>query len=290
MNIYSILSSKPHNSHYLNRYIKFIEGCQVKNIGFEGYIENHHICPKAEEMFPEYISFNEHPWNKISLTARQHFIAHMLLWKAYPEYSSMRFAFWRLINGKHDIKITSRVYAKIKEEIIESISENNKERLEAGIHHCKNDVPCVNKDGQIKLIPSFIFHAQIEKKQSDKEWVATSSNEGRKRRNITTDHHAKNLIPVVNKQGKVISIVKEKFFDYKKNKDDTYAHISSKEGQRRLGKEFSRLLVCVDQNGEKIMLTSEEYDKQKTDEDSTTWLYVISISLEGKRRKNMINE
>lgn len=29
--IIEILKSKPHNSHHLNRYIKFIDGCKIKN-------------------------------------------------------------------------------------------------------------------------------------------------------------------------------------------------------------------------------------------------------------------
>jgi len=31
MDIYKILASKPHNPHYLNRYIRFIEWCQLAN-------------------------------------------------------------------------------------------------------------------------------------------------------------------------------------------------------------------------------------------------------------------
>ena len=51
MDIYSILASKPHNPHYLNRYITFITECQLKNLNYNGYTEKHHICPKAKDMF-----------------------------------------------------------------------------------------------------------------------------------------------------------------------------------------------------------------------------------------------
>lgn len=87
MDIYSILASKPHNPHYLNRYITFIERCQLKNADYDGYMEKHHICPKANDMFPEYSSFSKNPWNKVNLTARQHFIAHLILWKVYRNKS-----------------------------------------------------------------------------------------------------------------------------------------------------------------------------------------------------------
>jgi hypothetical protein len=99
MDIYSILASKPHNSHYLNRYINFIEQCQQKNVGYEGIVEKHHICPKADDMFPEYVNFRKYLWNKALLTPRQHFIAHIILWKTFYSTKSCGEALWFMSNG-----------------------------------------------------------------------------------------------------------------------------------------------------------------------------------------------
>ena len=116
MDIYPILASKPHNLHYLNRYINFIKQCQQKNIGYEGYVENHHICPKAKDMFPEYENFRQHPWNRAVLTARQHFIAHLILWKSYPVSISCLDAIWGMKCRSDDIdeKVNSRIYENLK--------------------------------------------------------------------------------------------------------------------------------------------------------------------------------
>lgn len=130
MNIYSILSSKPNNSHYLNRYIRFIEYCKVKNIGLTKkncYLEAHHICPKAKDLFPEYSSFPDHPWNKILLTARQHFIAHMILWKCYG--CSQTLAFKKFIGNQPKQKtsyqkITNKMYESLKIQRSNILSEN----------------------------------------------------------------------------------------------------------------------------------------------------------------------
>ena len=111
MDIYTILSSKPHNPHYLNRYIIFIKHCQLKNVDYEGYTEKHHICPKAKDMFPEYSSFSNYPWNCAVLTARQHFIAHMMLWKVYQNESMIR-AFG-IMSNYNEIK-SSKIYESIK--------------------------------------------------------------------------------------------------------------------------------------------------------------------------------
>lgn len=94
VDIYSILSSKPHNKHYLNRYFNFIQQCCQANLLLpEGtYTEKHHICPKASDLFPEYKDFRTNKWNKIALTARQHFIAHWMLWKAYSGSQTIAFS------------------------------------------------------------------------------------------------------------------------------------------------------------------------------------------------------
>jgi hypothetical protein len=84
MDIYKLLESKPHNSHYLRRYYKYIKYCSKNNEAlFDEYMEDHHICPKADDLFPEYKNTNIHNWNSVLLTSRQHIIAHVILWKAY---------------------------------------------------------------------------------------------------------------------------------------------------------------------------------------------------------------
>lgn len=85
MNILEILKSKSRNDHYTNRYYKFILNCieQNKLLPKGAYTEKHHICPKAKDMFPEYKSFRDNPWNRVDLTYRQHLLAHVMLWKAF---------------------------------------------------------------------------------------------------------------------------------------------------------------------------------------------------------------
>jgi len=69
--------STPHNTHYINRYLKFVT--HIQNLGMRdlGYAENHHILPR--KMFPQYSNFRKNKWNLVRLTYREHFIAHLLL-------------------------------------------------------------------------------------------------------------------------------------------------------------------------------------------------------------------
>jgi ribosomal protein L37AE/L43A len=122
MDIYSILSSKPHKPHYLKRYHNFIIYCSSKNDNLDKnvYTEKHHICPKANSLFPEYSSFKEYPKNIIALTGRQHYIAHLILAKAYG--GSMWLALDRMthFSGSHsehrNFFVSSKIYEKIREE------------------------------------------------------------------------------------------------------------------------------------------------------------------------------
>lgn len=126
MDIYSILSSKPHNPHYLNRYITFVQQCQQKNASYEGYIEEHHICPKADDMFPEYTNFRSHPWNCAILTARQHFISHIILWKTFPGYVSCKKSLWFMSNGNwKSFNSYSKIYERLRIEIINELKQNS---------------------------------------------------------------------------------------------------------------------------------------------------------------------
>jgi len=104
MNIYSILESKPHNPHYLKRYWKFINACTHKQ---DEYVEDHHICPKAKDLFPEH----EHAeWNSKFLTARQHITAHVMLWKAYGgSQSSALNCMLGNFNSSTNIKLSGRI-------------------------------------------------------------------------------------------------------------------------------------------------------------------------------------
>lgn len=117
-----ILKSKPHDIRQLRRYITFIQKCKELNVNEKNLVA-HHICPEASDMFQEYGSFKLHPWNKVLLTERQHYIAHMILWKVYRN-KSMTFAF-NMMSNFQNIHFTSRLYEKHREDFRKYISEQN---------------------------------------------------------------------------------------------------------------------------------------------------------------------
>lgn len=127
MNIYQLLESKPHNKHHLSRYFAFINWCKATNKGVTGvHLEHHHICPKAKDLFPQYKNLYKNKWNKVSLTVRQHVLAHVMLWKAYGGSQSLALDYMLdFYNSKYNTNlkhrkipesIKVRYLAKVKEE------------------------------------------------------------------------------------------------------------------------------------------------------------------------------
>lgn len=91
------------------RYRKLIE-----NASYSGYTEKHHILPKAKDCWPEYA--NEHE-NIVRLSARAHFIAHLLLSRALggSQISAFVLMVRRKAEGKtaerrKNVKVNSRLY------------------------------------------------------------------------------------------------------------------------------------------------------------------------------------
>lgn len=116
IDIYQLLYSKPHNEHYLKRYIKFIQN--IKKLDQQSLnTESHHILPKSSDLFPEYKSFKDFPMNEIKLSYRQHYIAHLILWKAYN--GKQAYAFSLMCNRN---MTNSRKYEIFKSKLYSDLS------------------------------------------------------------------------------------------------------------------------------------------------------------------------
>lgn len=93
----------------------------------EGYTERHHVIPKS-------LGGTDDASNLVNLTAREHFICHWLLTKMYvgDARGKMINALY-LMQGKNkyqDRYINSKVYATLREEYAQYISNLNKGRIQ----------------------------------------------------------------------------------------------------------------------------------------------------------------
>jgi hypothetical protein len=83
------------------------------------YFEGHHIIPRCLGGTGK--SSNIKHDNIVMLTAREHFLAHWLLHRIYPDNNKITHAFWQMCSWKRNyqyrIQPNSRVYQEAKESI-----------------------------------------------------------------------------------------------------------------------------------------------------------------------------
>jgi len=103
--------------NYKLHYDKLIE--RAKSRKLQGYKESHHIVPKC-------MNGTDDKDNLVNLTAREHFIAHILLVKIYPEEKGLINAVNMMCRGQDERKIHNRMYGWLKERFSKRMSEISK--------------------------------------------------------------------------------------------------------------------------------------------------------------------
>ena len=93
-----------------NKYFKWYINLINRNQEIDGYVEVHHIIPKS-------LGGSDNADNLIRLTAREHFIAHLLLAKCTKgtAKSKMSYALWNMVNRDNGARTSSRMYTIIRE-------------------------------------------------------------------------------------------------------------------------------------------------------------------------------
>lgn len=151
---------------FLKIYDQIIKRSKERNwvIPLDFYTENHHIVPRS-------LGGNNKKDNKVRLTAREHFICHLLLAKIYG--GKMWFAANLMSNdGKHG----SKVYSWLKESFANFISNNNSNRVK--IHNKKLDI---EKNIEPVYLEDYLKQGSwyIGSKFKDRVWVQNSKTKER---------------------------------------------------------------------------------------------------------------
>jgi len=97
---------------YKKIYNQIIERAKSREI--EGYVEKHHIVPRC-------MGGTDVNVNLAILTAREHFLCHMLLCEIHPKNHKLKHALFLMAIGKQKVKektyvIGSRVYERLRKE------------------------------------------------------------------------------------------------------------------------------------------------------------------------------
>ncbi len=113
------------NLHYKNRYDNFIKSRALRIIPYDAYTEKHHIIPTS-------MGGTNDKCNIITLTAREHFIVHYMLAKAYGE--SMYYAFWMMCTDIRSGKTYRYTNSYFYEKCRQRISKEMKKRMTGRVY------------------------------------------------------------------------------------------------------------------------------------------------------------
>ncbi len=152
---------------YTRWYYSIIQRAQTRTIS--GYTERHHIIPKS-------LGGSNNKDNLVALTAREHFICHLLLTKmsSGKNKQKMCFAFWLLCNNsnkhQHRHRANSFTYSKIREDYSKSMSSRlkgipKKYASFLGKTHSEQTKQLQSKVKQGELNPNFGKKHSISTKQ-----------------------------------------------------------------------------------------------------------------------------
>jgi hypothetical protein len=104
-------------------YQRIIENAVSKerNRNDGNYYENHHIIPRS-------VGGPDGKDNLVLLTAKEHFVCHILLCEIYPDSKKLKFALWAMCNQisgdvKREYRISGSSYERIKKEF--SLANSN---------------------------------------------------------------------------------------------------------------------------------------------------------------------
>ena len=129
-----------------NKYYKWYKKLTSKqDIRLDCYTEKHHIIPRS-------MGGKDTKENLVVLTAREHYIAHLLLTKITKgaNKKKMSFALWNMVNRDNGKRTSSRMYAIIRENhsmfLSESLSGENNPMF--GKEHSKETRSKISKGGK----------------------------------------------------------------------------------------------------------------------------------------------
>lgn len=264
------------NHFYKNRYEKFINtirGKQPRDL--IEYTETHHILPRC-------LHGTNDPKNLIELTLREHFLAHWLLWKAYPDYLPLASAFLQMNNKNSELsykgfqgRITSRTYASLKTKVYDLLKIHT-----VGWVYVKDEKGCTVKlsKSDYESQNDFKFHTTGKIYVLDVEtnkWVYISTELYHSNKDRYKSRMSLEGFPYGGKGGPgdpnaSIDVVfsKYQFLDLETKEiikiTKTEARQKNKEyGYKRLKHIQKKNVKCIDENGNFYSVPLEDYDPVK---------------------------
>lgn len=105
---------------YKKHYDSLMEKSKNRVLPKNVYSERHHIKPRC-------LGGDNSKENVVRLLPKEHYIAHLLLFKLYPNNNKLAFAFWMMCNGNlsknRQYVVSNKIYEEIRSKFIELVKQ-----------------------------------------------------------------------------------------------------------------------------------------------------------------------
>jgi hypothetical protein len=105
---------------YRKHYDLLMEKANNRELLKDTYTERHHILPRC-------LGGGNNKNNIVNLLPKEHYFAHLLLFRLYPNNQKLSFAFWMMCNGnrKKNRKyvVSSKIYEEVRTKFIELVKQ-----------------------------------------------------------------------------------------------------------------------------------------------------------------------
>lgn len=122
--------------NYALHYSKLIERAKTRTL--VGYCERHHVIPRC-------MGGDNDKSNLVRLAAEEHFIAHQLLVKIFPDNHKLVFALHRLTHVSENCARNNKMYGWIKRKFSESMKGNKYGSALKGYKHSVESIANMSK-------------------------------------------------------------------------------------------------------------------------------------------------
>jgi len=260
---------------YKDKYNKFIKSRELRTIPKDTYTENHHILPRS-------LGGNDLKENIIILTAREHFIAHMILWKVYGGKMAQAFYMMQGFN-RYNYRLTSRQYSKLREESIKYLSFLKKSKTYEEIYGVELGKEMKTRKKKWASINSPFKEKDVQQKAQRNRKNLPRTEEQKNRMSIAQLNKVVNPIVEKIRRNKISKAAKLQWINTSKQERDRLSKLRSK-GMK--GKQNAKGVVRSKQNRLNISNGSQKIWNNRTEKEKQEIGNKISLGKLGKPSKN----
>lgn len=193
--------------------------CRAVSRELTGYSEKHHIIPRC-------IGGTNSKFNLVRLTAEEHYVAHQLLVKMYPDKPKLSFAAWCMTANVKGLR-NNKQYSWLRLKFIDALNKSwTADRKKQMSERSKNQIMSSEVKQRLAELNSGKAMPEVSKNKMKSAWTTerrkaqaervTQLNRTEKMTNWSSEHKEKHaqILVIRNQSAKMRELSRARMFEY----------------------------------------------------------------------------